>query len=196
MGTGEEKTIMEFPEGYGYRYKASDHWVLNHMIHNLTSKEMKLDIQYTIDFIPDTAPEAANMTGVRPIWMDVQNGSNYPVFDVHRGSGGKDGKFTYPRDAKDPYHGGPPEERLDRGPRRRPDQHRRARPHRRPLHRPLAEPFGRQVRRAEVQHQAPGSSPARLLGEGPAGQGRHRAPVPLTRQVLRAGRARSPGTSA
>ena len=108
MGTGEEKTIMEFPEGYGYRYKASDHWVLNHMIHNLTSKEMKLDIQYTIDFIPDSAPEAANMTGVRPIWMDVQNGSNYPVFDVHRGSGGKDGKFAYPRDAKDPYHGGAP----------------------------------------------------------------------------------------
>jgi hypothetical protein len=107
MGTGEEKTIMEFPEGYGYRYKKTDVWWLNHMIHNLTSKEMKLDITYTVDFIPDTAPEAANMTGVRPIWMDVENGSSYPVFDVYRGSGGKDGKFTYPRDAKDPYHGGP-----------------------------------------------------------------------------------------
>ena len=106
MGTGEEKTIMEFPDGYGYRYKASDGWLLNHMIHNLTSEPMELDIQYTIDFIPDSSPAAAGITGVRPIWMDVQNGSGYPVFDVHRRSGGKDGKFTYPRDAPDAYPSG------------------------------------------------------------------------------------------
>ena len=108
MGTGEEKTIMEFPEGYGYRYKASDRWILNHMIHNLTSKEMKLDIQYTIDFIPDTAPEAANMTGVRPIWMDVQNGSNYPVFDVHRGSGGRMGSSPIRARPRTPTTAAPP----------------------------------------------------------------------------------------
>ncbi len=108
MGTGEEKTIMQFPDGYGYRYKTTDKWWLNHMIHNLTSQPMKLDIQYTVDFIPDSAPQAAGITGVRPIWMDVENGNGYPVFDVHRGTGGKDGKFTYPREAKDPYHGGPP----------------------------------------------------------------------------------------
>ena len=36
FAAGEEKTIMSFPKGYGYEYKASDRWLLNHMIHNLT----------------------------------------------------------------------------------------------------------------------------------------------------------------
>ena len=106
--TGEEKTMMQLPPGYGYPYKVSDGWLLNHMLHNLTPETMDLYIIYTIDFIPATAPEAASIKPVRPIWMDVQNGSIYPVFDVHRGEGGKDGKFTYPRDAKyDPYPVGP-----------------------------------------------------------------------------------------
>jgi hypothetical protein len=38
--------------------------------------------------------------------MDVDNGSIYPVFDVWRGMGGKDGKFTYPDEAKNPYPNG------------------------------------------------------------------------------------------
>ncbi|MFN8161051.1 MAG: hypothetical protein U0R52_08450 [Solirubrobacterales bacterium] len=102
FATGEEKTIMELPKGYGYRYRAGDGWVLNDMIHNLTPKPMKLDITYTIDFIPDTAPQAAGIKPVRPIWMDVQNGSIYPVFDVLKGSGHK-GVFTYPDDDPTAY---------------------------------------------------------------------------------------------
>ena len=38
MATGEEKTITTFPHGYGYPVAASDKWILNYMIHNLTSK--------------------------------------------------------------------------------------------------------------------------------------------------------------
>lgn len=106
--TGEEKTNMDLPPGYGYRYKKSDVWILNHMIHNLTPEAMTLYITYTVDFIPDTAPQAATMKPVRPIWMDVDNGSIYPVFDVHRGEGGEDGEFTYPQDAAvNPYGNGP-----------------------------------------------------------------------------------------
>ena len=101
--TGEEKTIMQFPEGYGYRYKKGDLWILNHMIHNLVSEPMKLDIRYTIDFIPDSDPAAADVKQVEPIWMDVEGGRIYPVFDVLKNSGGKDGKFTYPRDDPDAY---------------------------------------------------------------------------------------------
>ncbi len=106
--TGEEKTNMDLPPGYGYRYKKSDAWLLNHMIHNLVSEAMTLYITYTVDFIPDTAPQAASMKPVRPVWMDVDNGSAYPVFDVFRGDGGEDGEFTYPQDAKvNPYGNGP-----------------------------------------------------------------------------------------
>ncbi len=105
FATGEEKTNVDFPDGYGYRYKASDKWLLNHMLHNLEPEPMELFVTYTIDFIPDTAPEAAGMTPVRPIWMDVESGI-YPVFDVLRGSGGPDGKFSYPEDAENPYPNG------------------------------------------------------------------------------------------
>ncbi len=103
--TGEEKTQMILPEGYGYRYKKNDIWILNEMIHNLTPTPMDLTVTYRINFIPDTAPEAASIKSAQPIWMDVENlGSRgYPVFDVHRDSGGPDGEFTYPQDAPNAY---------------------------------------------------------------------------------------------
>ena len=106
FATGEEKTITQFPKGYGYQYKASDLWLLNHMIHNLTPQAMTLYATYTIDFIPADSPAAEGIKPVTPIWMDVENGGLYPVFDVFRHSGGKDGKFTFPDDAKNPYPGG------------------------------------------------------------------------------------------
>jgi plastocyanin len=104
FAVGEEKTVMLLPQGYGYRYKANDRWLLNYMLHNLTSKPDKVFITYDIDIIPSTAPAAASVKPARPIWMDVENGSVYPVFDVHKGSG-QDGKYTYPDDATDPYTG-------------------------------------------------------------------------------------------
>jgi hypothetical protein len=105
--TGEEKTSMDLPPGFGYRYLKTDTWTLNHMIHNLVTQPMDLYITYTVDFIPDDSPLADDIRPVRPIWMDVQNGSAYPVFDVKRGWGGPDGEFTYPDDAGNPYGDGP-----------------------------------------------------------------------------------------
>jgi plastocyanin len=107
FAVGEEKTILQFPPGYGYAFKASDRWLLNYMLHNNTSAREKLWVSYDIDFIPATAPEAKDIKPARPIWMDVQNGQVYPVFDVLRGSG-RDGEYTYPDDATDPYQGGEP----------------------------------------------------------------------------------------
>ena len=54
-----------------------------------------------------TSPAAKDLTPARPVWMDVQNGEVYPVFDVPRG-GGHDGEYTYPDDAKNPYPNTPP----------------------------------------------------------------------------------------
>ena len=39
-----------------------------------------------------------------PIWMDVQKGSAYPVFDVQKGSG-RGGRYTYPDDEPNAYGG-------------------------------------------------------------------------------------------
>ena len=84
FAVGEEKTNLKFPQGYGYAYKATDRWLLDYMIHNLTSKRDTVWVSYDIDFIPATSPYAKNIKPARPIWMDVENGEVYPVFDVLR----------------------------------------------------------------------------------------------------------------
>ena len=106
FAAGEEKTITALPAPYGYKYSTSDKWLLNFMLHDLLPDPTQVWITYDIDFIPADAPEAAGMVPARPIWMDVQNGSIYPVFDVIRGTG-TGGTFTYPDQADDPYAGGP-----------------------------------------------------------------------------------------
>src|SRR6476660_5235302 len=104
FATGEEKTIFQMPPGYGYFSRGSDVWAVNHMIHNQTPVADDVFITYDIDFVPADSPLGRTMKPVTPIWLDVQNGSAYPVFDVHRGAGGPDGRWTYPDDARpSPY---------------------------------------------------------------------------------------------
>jgi hypothetical protein len=102
MGSGEEKTIVEFPKGFGYPIGAKDHWILNYMIHNLTDKPAKVYITYKMEFVPATSPLASTITPVHPIWTDVENHHVYSVFNVRKGSG-VHGKYTFPNMAKDPY---------------------------------------------------------------------------------------------
>lgn len=106
FAAGEEKTIQRSPEGFGYRYDPNDSWTINYMIHNLFPTTEEILITYDIDFVPADAPQAADIREARPIWMDVVNGSIYPVFDVIKGQGGPDGELTYPTDV-DAYGGGP-----------------------------------------------------------------------------------------
>jgi len=107
MATGEEKTVFEMPPGYGYPVGGHDQWVFNYMIHNLTARPAQVFVTYDIDFVPASAPLAAHITPVHPIWMDVERGHLYPVFDVKRHSG-RHGKFTFPDMARDPYGSGSP----------------------------------------------------------------------------------------
>ena len=95
--SGEEKTITRAPSGYGYPIKGSDVWVLNYMVHNQTPVPDTVWITYDVDYVPANTDLGRTLKPARPIWMDVQNGSAYPVFDVHRGSG-VNGRFTYPDD--------------------------------------------------------------------------------------------------
>jgi hypothetical protein len=103
FAAGEEKTRMLANTGYGYKYDASKaKWLLNYMLHNQLSKPDKIWVTYDVDFVPASSPLAKTIKPARPVWMDVQNGSIYPVFDVVQGSG-KNGTYTYPDDAGDPY---------------------------------------------------------------------------------------------
>lgn len=105
FAAGEEKTIMQFPRGYGYPVGGDDTLLINHMIHNLTPVPTKVWMVYEADFVPADSAAGRKIKPVRPVWMDVVNGSAYPVFNVEKGSG-SGGKYTFPDDAKDPYKGG------------------------------------------------------------------------------------------
>jgi plastocyanin len=105
FAAGEEKTIMQLPKGYGYPLKRTDGLVLNHMIHNLTPKPTKVYMVYQVDFAPKGSRAARHIRPVHPVWMDVEAGKQYPVFNVRKGSG-RNGRFTYPDDAVNPYGNG------------------------------------------------------------------------------------------
>ena len=99
FAAGEEKTAARTPAGYGWRHRTTDEWLMNHMIHNLTPDDDEVFITYELDFIPDSAPAAAGMKEVRTLWLDTVGGW-WPVFDVKRGHGGRDGRFTFPDEAR------------------------------------------------------------------------------------------------
>jgi plastocyanin len=98
FAVGEEKTIFQAPQGYGYRYDPSDPWIMNYMLHNLEPSRDKVYITYDIDFVPMDSPAAPGITEVKPLWMDVAGIKAYPVFDVHKGEG-KKGTYTFPDQA-------------------------------------------------------------------------------------------------
>jgi plastocyanin len=98
FAAGEEKTAMSTPQGFGWRYRTSDVWQMNHMIHNLTPDPDEVSITYDIDFIPDGSPAAAGIEEVETVWLTTVGGF-YPVFDARRGKGGSDRRFTYPDEA-------------------------------------------------------------------------------------------------
>jgi len=103
FASGEEKTIFRMPKGTGYFSRGSDVWVLNYMIHNYTPDTYRVYIDYTMDFIPKASALGRRTTPLFPIWMDVEGGRAYPVYDVLRGSGGRSGKITFPYQYSNPY---------------------------------------------------------------------------------------------
>src|SRR5687767_9707458 len=74
FAAGEEKTAAIAPPGYGWRYRTSDRWLMNHMIHNLTPTPDEVYITYEIDFIPDGAPAAQGIQRIETAWLDTVGG--------------------------------------------------------------------------------------------------------------------------
>jgi plastocyanin len=99
FAAGEEKTIFNFPQGYGLPYDPNDNWIMNYMIHNLTPVPTKVYVTYDLDFVPSSEPAAQDITPLHPQWMDVSGIRPYPVFDAYKGSGTK-GRFTFPDQAR------------------------------------------------------------------------------------------------
>jgi hypothetical protein len=106
FATGEEKSIIQMPKGFGWHSKPTDSWFVNDMIHDLVGQPAKVYIVWRMDFVPDTAPAAASIKTVHTRWMDVSGPSPrvgisspiYPVFNALRGMG-QNGKYTFPDQA-------------------------------------------------------------------------------------------------
>jgi plastocyanin len=106
----EEKSAIAAPPGTGYLIRPTDPLSLVHMIHNQTAAADVVWITWTLDFVALDSPTGRRIEAGEPLWLDVRNGSPYPVFDVRREMDRDgDGRFTYPDDlARSPYGEGAP----------------------------------------------------------------------------------------
>ncbi len=81
---GEERAVLDMPEGYGYRSTADETWGMTWMVMNHRGISDSAYVRYTVTV--DTAPEVVPAT---PYWLDVANCKADPVYDVP--GGGKAG---------------------------------------------------------------------------------------------------------
>ena len=58
FAVGEEKTVQQLPQGFGWRSHPGDTWILNDMLHDLVAQPAQVYVVWRIDFVPDTAPAA------------------------------------------------------------------------------------------------------------------------------------------
>ena len=77
---GEERLEMKLPEGYGYRSRGADQWLMTYMLMNHREMPDTAYIQYTVTF--DDSPA---ITPVDPYWLDVRDCRSDPIYDVKGG---------------------------------------------------------------------------------------------------------------
>jgi plastocyanin len=105
FAVGEEKTIIQMPQGFGWFSVPADRWLLNDMLHDLTGQAADVYIVWRIDFVPSSSPAAASIHRVNTQWMDVSGMKFYPVFDALRRFGNHRGRYTFPDQTHGPQRG-------------------------------------------------------------------------------------------
>lgn len=67
FASGDERTPISFPEGYGYRVRWYDSWnlLVDLMNHSLKSKTVYVQVTYTY------RPSWESVKRVRPVWLDI-----------------------------------------------------------------------------------------------------------------------------
>lgn len=99
FASGEEKSILIMPQGYGIQVRMDDEWLLLHMIHNATPNPLAVYVTYSIDFVKQADAQALGIRNTRQIWLDVGGGKFHrdtdtyllnPIFNIQRGFGGTD----------------------------------------------------------------------------------------------------------
>jgi hypothetical protein len=110
FASGEEKTEVKLPQGYGFETTAAAGWSLNYMIHSLNaSGGRQVYITWEIDWVPVESTSGASIEPATTQWLDVAGAPQiYPVFDAERGfDGDGDGDFVFPDDVESADPGDP-----------------------------------------------------------------------------------------
>ena len=99
FGSGEEKTEVKLPQGYGAKVGGDAWWGLNYMIHSLNQLgDRSVHLTWEIDWVPETQPARSDIVPAGIQWLDVAGApQGYPVFDAERGfDRNGDGKYVFP----------------------------------------------------------------------------------------------------
>ena len=65
FAAGNERTIMNLPDGYGYRVNGGDEWGLIFHIMNMTPQPREVEFKYTFNWV------SGGVEPVKPIWFDI-----------------------------------------------------------------------------------------------------------------------------
>jgi hypothetical protein len=68
FAAGDERTVIDFPEGYGYQVNATDTWNLIYELAGMSPDPQQVYIEMSYEYVPMST---ADMNNVEPIWMDV-----------------------------------------------------------------------------------------------------------------------------
>jgi hypothetical protein len=68
FASGDERTRIHYPAGYGYRVDAFDTWNLIYELASISAQPQDVYIKMSYDFVPASTP---GMRNVEPIWMDL-----------------------------------------------------------------------------------------------------------------------------
>jgi plastocyanin len=86
-GTGEEKQVLRFPPGYGYRVRRGDRWRVTAMLMSHSVRQVRAYIRYRV-----TVRTGARLRSVKPFWVRANGCTkqvSYPVY-----GGGPPGSTT------------------------------------------------------------------------------------------------------
>lgn len=97
---GADRTVFQFPRGFGFPVRGNDAWALHRMIHNLTTRPARVFLRWHMDYIPERSPAYRSIKPVLLRWVNVVAIGYYTAFDALRGQGTK-AKFTAPQQLSD-----------------------------------------------------------------------------------------------
>ena len=101
FASGEEKTEVKLPQGYGLKVGGDANWGLNYMVHSLNAiGGRQIYVTWEIDWVPETNPARTDIGPANIQWLDVAGAPQlYPVFDAERGfDADGDGEWVFPDD--------------------------------------------------------------------------------------------------